>query len=377
MSNFFRITIVCSLIFFITCTPEPIDLDLKNRFGRLPESVIVPSDNPMTTQKIQLGKQLFWDPILSGNKDIACVSCHHPNHGYAENLDLSIGVGGEGLSNTRKEGVLVKRNSQTILNTAFNGIDGEGFYQANQAPMFWDSRSKSLEEQAIEPILSAEEMRGSIISEANILDTIINRLNTIPEYVRQFEEVFGEEGISKSNIGKSIAAFERTLIGADSRFDQYVAGDENAMTSLEIRGMLNFIEGGCVACHGGPMFSDYELHVLTVPENQKLEMVDRGDDNFAFRTPSLRNLAYTAPYMHNGVFNTLEEVIEFYDEVDSESQNPNISSSLRDVQLNQLDIPDDQKKSILAFLNSLNDLEFNDEIIKSVPSGLNPGGNID
>ena len=140
---------------------------------------------------------------------------------------------------------------------------------------------------------------------------------------------------------------------------------------------MNFIETGCVNCHNGPMFSDYQLHVLTVPENPKLSLLDDGNGQFAFRTPTLRNLAMTAPYMHNGTFNTLEEVLNFYDEVNGGSQNPNIPSELRDPHLSQLALADDEENSIIAFLNSLNDYDFDDEIVEQVPSGLHPGGAID
>ncbi len=361
----------------ISCTPEPIDLGVDDRFGALPATALTPIQNPYSPGKVELGKLLFWDPILSGNKDVACVTCHHPSHGYAEQLEFSIGVGGQGLSALRRNGTIVKRNSQTILNTAFNGITSDGYYNPEVGPMFWDNRSKSLEKQAIEPILSAEEMRGVQIPKEAILDTVIQRLERIPVYVALFEEAFGEHAITVENLGRAIAAFERTLITNQSRFDQYAAGKPNALSSFEIRGMMNFIETGCANCHSGPMFSDFELHVLTVPENDQLNILDDGDGSFAFRTPTLRNLGITSPYMHNGVFSTLEEVLEFYDEAADASQNPNVSSAQRDEKLRQLQLEDDEISSIIAFLKSLNDDHFDAEIIKEVPSGLHPGGNID
>ena len=177
-------------------------------------------------------------------------------------------------------------------------------------------------------------------------------------------------------MGRAIAAFERTLISNNSRFDQYARGDVGALSSLEIRGMINFSEVGCDNCHNGPMFSDYELHVLGVAENKKLNTPDDGDGTFAFRTPSLRNLALTAPYMHNGIFKTLDEVLEFYDDVDDEIQNPNITTSSRDEKLNRLKLQDDKVASIIAFLSALNDEDFDRTVPTSVPSKLNPGGNI-
>ena len=136
----------------------------------LPQTVKAPADNPQTPKKVALGRLLFWDPILSGKKDVACATCHHPRLGYAEDLDISIGVNGVGLGARRRFAPgntipFVKRNSQTILNTAFNGIDQSGQYDPAAAPMFWDLRAKSLETQALEPIKSFEEMRGDAYPE--------------------------------------------------------------------------------------------------------------------------------------------------------------------------------------------------------------------
>ena len=157
MSKLICTTALILFIGFYSCSPEPIELDAGNRFGQLPKTPTFPVNNTYATNKVKLGKFLFWDPILSGNKDVACVTCHHPNNGYAEQLDLSIGVGGTGLSESRQGGILVKRNAHTVLNTAYNGISSGGTYTPETAPMFWDNRSKSLEEQAIQPLLSAEE----------------------------------------------------------------------------------------------------------------------------------------------------------------------------------------------------------------------------
>jgi len=368
---------VVAIIFITSCAPEPIQLETDQRLGQLPETVLHPVDNATSPAKIALGKNLFWDPILSGNKDVACATCHHPQHGYAEQLELSLGVGGTGISESRINGKLVQRNSMSLLNTAYNGINSDGNYSPENAAMFWDNRNKSLEEQAIQPILSAEEMRGAIISEEAIIDTVLQRLKSIPEYHELFKAAFGENSITEQNIGRAIAAFERTLIANNSRFDQYVAGDALALTTKETRGMINFMEAGCINCHNGPMFSDYQLHVLTVPENPKLDAPDRGDGTFAFRTPSLRNVGLTAPYMHNGSFSTLEEVLNFYDEANEDSQNPNVPSADRDILLSKLNLPDDTEASIIAFLNSLTDEDFDKEILQEVPSRLQPGGNIE
>ena len=143
-----------------------------------------------STAKFELGQALFWDPILSGAKDIACASCHHPDFGYADGRQLSSGVDGIGLGPDRLNGVLVKRNAPTVLNTGFNGIDILGNYDPNTSPMFWDNRASGLEEQALLPVLSKEEMRGAIIAEMDILDTVVQRLTTIEAYHDLFERAF-------------------------------------------------------------------------------------------------------------------------------------------------------------------------------------------
>ena len=197
----------------------------------LPVSVKTPEDNPNSQQKVALGKLLFFDPILSGNKDVACATCHHPSNGYAEFLDISIGVNGKGFGSKRafvepNNIPPVKRNSHTILNTAFNGIDVGNRYEPEVAPMFWDKRVQSLENQALEPIKSFEEMRGHGYSEDEILTVVTDRLRAIPEYRSLFKKAFGSENaVNTVNMAKAIAAFERTLVTNNSRFDQYMRGD--------------------------------------------------------------------------------------------------------------------------------------------------------
>src|SRR5688500_6437009 len=179
---------------------------------------------------IELGRLLFWDPILSGSKDIACATCHHPDLAYADARDLSLGTGSMGLGAARRDVSggripVVKRNSPTVLNTAFNGLDGRrgrrrnvdetSLASVNQAaaPMLWDSRIRGLEAQALEPIKSREEMRGDAYSEASAVDTVLARLRAIPEYVALFKQAFGPDtSIGAEELGRAIAVFERSLV---------------------------------------------------------------------------------------------------------------------------------------------------------------------
>nr|WP_299382363.1 cytochrome c peroxidase [Allomuricauda sp.] len=358
-------------------------------FAALPTEVPVPLDNLPNTDKEILGKLLFYDPILSGDKDVSCASCHHPEMGYAEFLDISIGPNSNGLGSRRQfktpnQIPFVKRNAQTILNTAFNGMQGNHSPSAENAPMFWDDRVQSLENQALEPIKALEEMRGEHYSEDEILQEVINRLQSIPEYQELFKRAFGEDNpISISNLGKAIAAFERTLVTNDSRFDQYMNGDKSAISLLEKDGFEQFKKVGCANCHNGPMFSDYKFHVLGVPENKKLDFPDlgradkMGKDSFAFRTPTLRNLRFTAPYMHNGSFMDLRRVLEFYEDIaHGKVRNKNVPKSKFDPLVSELKLSVKEMSQIISFLNTLNDTNFDKTIPERVPSGLSVGGNI-
>ena len=351
----------------------------------LPAKVKSPKDNPLSNDKVELGRLLFFDPILSGDKDIACATCHHPDNGYAEYRDLSIGTNGQGFGIKRvfKEPnviPLVKRNAHTILNTAFNGIDTGNKYDPAEGPMFWDNRVVSLEKQALEPLLAFEEMRGPNYEEVEILDEITQRIKDIPEYVQLFSAVFIEDdAVSAKNIAKAIAAFERTLVTTNTRFDQYMRGDESAISLSERDGFALFNKVGCGKCHNGPMFSDYQSHVIGVPKNKKLTEFDRGiDETFAFRTPSLRNLRFTAPYMHNGQFNSLQEVLEFYEDIaGGKNGHEAVTREEIDPLIKELDLRDKDMLPIISFLNTLNDTEFDKAMPTSVPSGLPVGGNIE
>ncbi len=352
-------------------------------FSALPSQINAPSDNTLSQEKIVLGKLLFFDPILSGNKDVACATCHHPSHGYAEFRDLSIGVNGIGFGANRKFNSpntipIVKRNAHTVLNTAFNGMIDSVTSNPKKAAMFWDNRVSSLEAQALEPIKALEEMRGTKISKVDILDTIIQRLKNNKRYVELFTNAFpNKSSITTSTLSKAIASFERSLTTPNTRFDQYLNGDLNALSSSEKEGFETFKRVGCAECHKGPMFSDYKLHVLTVPENKKLSFADSALGDFKFRTPTLRNLRLTAPYMHNGTLNNLQEVVEFYEGIaGNKSRNPNVTAKKTDPLIRKMRLKTKDIHPIVSFLNSLSSNDFDKKIPQQVPSGLSVGGDI-
>ena len=366
-------------------------LTAQARFAALPIAPPAPADNPTTPDRVALGRLLFWDPILSGQKDVACATCHHPDFGYSDGLALSIGANGVGLGPSRAFAAghaaqPVKRNSQTILNVAFNGLTTEGA-QPKAAPMFWDLRVQSLETQALEPLKAIDEMRGSAFPEDRAIPAVVARLTAVPEYRRLFARAFGgNAAVTEQNLGRALAAFQRTLVATNAPFDRYMRGDTTALSPEQLRGMDRFGSAGCIQCHAGPMFSDFTAHVLGVPDSTNLAEPDSGvNKTFAFRTPSLRNLGATAPYMHNGAFATLPEVINFYQRISRgggrggarrRGVNPQVTRDQVDPLARALRMGGRGQRDLIAFLGALDDPAFDRTIPERVPSGLPVGGHL-
>lgn len=356
----------------------------RGTIAALPLEVLHPANNPFSKEKAALGRLLFYDPLLSGNKDVSCASCHHPEFGYAENIELSIGVSGQGLGYERffrrpEQIPFTKRNSQSLLNIGFNGINSDGEYDPLQAPMFWDLRATSLEDQSLHPIRQFEEMRGTGVDEKDILPQVLQRLRQIPAYRSKFAAVFGpDSAISETNLAKAIACFERTLISNQSKFDRYMRGETSALTISEKEGMELFLKAGCARCHNGPMFSDFKTHVIAAPETDKRKDIDSGFHNsFAFRTPTLRNLRFTAPYMHSGKLSTLDEVLTFYEDLRGKSlRTKHVQPEQLDTLAQQIKLDFKDISRIVEFLNALNDGNYDRDIPASVPSKLPVGGDI-
>lgn len=368
--------------------------------GVVPGGAQMPQIESPPAAQVELGRLLFWDPVLSGERDVACATCHHPDFAYADGRGLSIGPRAAGLGPDRidlSDGSIpvVKRNAQTILNTAYNGLTGRGRRRGQargplqvdptSAPMFWDSRTRSLEHQALEPIKAFEEMRGAAYPEEVAIDSVVARLRSLPEYETLFVDAFGPGLIDADRLAMALAAFQRSLIAVDSPWDRYQAGDRTALTPQEIRGMETFDRAGCDRCHGGPMFSDYRLHAEGVMEHPLLAEPDTSRGRLRFRTPTLRNVALTAPYMHNGTLATLEDVLEFYS--NGRSENPNVASGGgrrgrgdtptvdRDFR-RVANMTRQEMEDIVVFLRALSDDEFDRTVPERVPSGLEPGGRI-
>jgi cytochrome c peroxidase len=250
----------------------------------LPKTVPAPKENPTTPERVALGKLLFFDPRLSGNNKMSCATCHRPDKSFGDGLSLAKGASGKTL----------KRRTPSLLNV--------GFYST----FHWDGRVKSLEEQALLPIQAADEMNQD-------LDQLETKLNAVPGYAKQFQAVFGTK-VTRDAIAKSLAAFQRTLVTGPSPYDRYLGGEKNALSHEAKRGReLFFGDAGCAQCHNGPLLTDEKFYRLGVSHDKGRALVTgKAEDNYKIRTPSLRNVANTGPYMHDGSFKTLGDVLFFY-----------------------------------------------------------------
>ncbi|MFN0018008.1 MAG: cytochrome-c peroxidase [Pirellulaceae bacterium] len=254
------------------------------------KKVIWPEDNKHSSEKVALGKQLYFDKRLSRDDTISCASCHDPKKGWSNDDAFATGVRGQ------RGG----RSSPTIINSAYQELQ------------FWDGRAKGLEGQALGPIQNPIEMDMP-------LEDVVAKLNKIEGYKKQFQKVFGTD-VNSDGIAKAISAFERTVLSGGAPYDRFKAGDTKALSEAAQRGMKVFFgKGHCSACHVGPNFTDGAFHNIGVGMDQEKPDIGReehskqGGDRGSFKTPTLREIARTAPYMHNGTHKTLEEVVDYYD----------------------------------------------------------------
>lgn len=353
---------------------EALTPPVEQSVGALPEVVPHPDDNPTSEHKVALGRMLFWDPILSGNRDVACATCHHPDFAYADGRALSVGVDGLGLGPARVASIdaphIAGRNAMSVLDTAWNGLNVRGEIPGPaDAPMFWDNRARALEGQASGPIRNLDEMRGTQYDEAQIFPEVVRRLAEMPEYVALFDAAFGPAAVTETSVVRAIAAFERTLVARGSSFDRYMAGDDDAMTFAQKRGLVELVDRGCTSCHSGPMFSDFQLHTLRPGGGHGPHQGSSTAGGF-MRTASLRNVTRTPPYFQDGSLATLDDVFNFYVHVDRGG----------DPDLAGLDAPmpiePGARSDLKAFLGAISDAPYDRTIPERVPSGLHPGGSI-
>ncbi len=335
-----------SLLFCGSCSnesvqqyePTPLQLNIPPLFEQNILAPIIPSSNPLTVEGVALGKKLFFDPMLSGDNTQSCATCHAPQNAFTDETRFSDGI----------DGVFGNRNSMPLFNLAWN-------YNERFA---WDGRELSLERQAFEPVTNPIEMHSN-------WQEVAIKLQEDSEYPILFNLAFGTSAIDSTLVTKAIAQFERTLISGNSKFDRHLLNQET-LTPEELNGFNVFMDearGDCFHCHGNannPLWTDNLFH------NNGLDatFTDLGlgavtgdpSDNAKFRSPSLRNLRFTAPYMHDGRFATLDEVINHYSE--GLQASATIDPLMKKVDQGGVQLTDQDKADLKAFLLSLTDVEF-------------------
>ncbi len=315
-----------------TAAPGPTPYTLAIPSGM--PAMSIPADNPLSVEGIALGRRLFYDSILSGNRRMSCASCHKQEFAFTDGPDNALSTGIDGLKGTR--------NAMSLANLGF------------QRKFFWDGGAADLESQVIGPIQNTVEMHLA-------LPDMLARLNAHPEYPALFKQVFGSSAINTAMVMRALAQFERTLISANSKWDKFKRG-EATLTDAEVRGRDVFEhedKGDCTHCHAlGSTFSDFEFRnngIDSISADAGRALITLlGTDSGKFKTPSLRNIALTAPYMHDGRFKTLEECIEHYNTGFHNAKN--LDPALAPKQRGRLSAQD--KADLLAFLHALTDDAF-------------------
>ncbi|WP_297210326.1 MULTISPECIES: cytochrome c peroxidase [Thermodesulfovibrio] len=337
-----RVFLIASLVFACFLCLNAYASERKKSIEPLPQPPS-PKYNTTTPEKVELGKKLFFDRRLSGDGTTSCASCHDPEKTFTDASEISLSY-----PTTRNF-----RNAPTLINIAY------------AKSFFWDGRAKTLEQQAEFPIMSPFEMNQN-------LDFVEEEIRIVPEYREAFRRVFGQE-VNIKLIAKALAAFQRTLVSQNAPIDRYLRGDKNALSDEAKKGLEIFTgKGKCIKCHHGAYLSDQKFHALMVPENPKYANEEKfivtrryvakinkypdymnikedlgryfktkkKADYKAFKTPTLREVAKTAPYMHNGIFKNLDEVIEFFNKGGGEGNR----------ELKPLGLNDEEKRVLKIFL---------------------------
>ncbi|MGB6267596.1 MAG: cytochrome c peroxidase [Olleya sp.] len=346
MKNWITYSLLALLVFSCSKTdqtsayvPIPYQLEIPLLFEEKLIDPIIPLNNPLTVEGVALGKRLFFDNILSANNSKACASCHLPQNAFSDPNQFSTGVSGQ----------TGNRNSMPLFNLAWNFDD----------KYFWDGHALGLEQQALEPVIDANELGNTSWT------TVEEKLNNHPEYPLLFNQAFGTSNITKDLVTKAIAQFERIIISGNSKFDKFLNG-QATLTPQEQNGFDVFMDearGDCFHCHGNPnnpLWTNNQFHNngldVTFTDLGLGEVTGNPNDNGKFRSPSLRNLAYTAPYMHDGRFATLDEVIEQYSTGLQASST--IDPLMKKVSQGGVNLSTQDKADLKAFLLSLSDPSF-------------------
>lgn len=302
-----------------------------------PAEVPYPENNKPTAERVELGKLLFFDARLSKNNDISCATCHNPKTGWQDGVPLAVG----------DKGAVGSRNTPGILNAA---------YQMHQ---FWDGRAKSLEEQALGPIQADVEMNLS-------LDEALARLKNIKGYVQLFEKAYPGEGITKDTLAKAIASFERTIVSSDAPFDKYIKGDKNAISPEALKGWKVFSsdKGKCLNCHSGFNYTDGSFHNigLNSEDTGRFKLKERDSWFGAFKTPTLRDVAKTAPYFHNG---SVKDLFTATDMCAQGGENHNVRNY--STALHRLDVTKEEVEYLVEFMKALSSPDMKIDIPTKFP----------
>lgn len=321
-------------------TYETTPYELQIPAGLPSMDVFIPEDNPLTVEGVALGRKIFYDPILSGDNTQACADCHKQEFGFSDPHPLSTGI--DGIEGTR--------NAMAIINLGWN-----------QFGFFWDGRAVTLEDQALQPVVNPIEMNTT-------WPEVEAKLNASEEYKTLFKQAYGVDYIDSMTVAKAIASFERTLISGNSRFDQWYSQQSIQLTDQELRGYVLFQseDGDCFHCHTlGGFLTDNQFHnngldSLYVDEGRYL-VSGSSTDMGRFRTPTLKNIELTAPYMHDGRFFTLEEVMDHYNDhiLRSSTLNNFLDLHLDPHQnVGGLNLTQEDKAALVAFLKTMTDPDF-------------------
>ena len=312
-----------------------------------------------TPQQIDLGRYLFFDSVISADKDLSCAHCHHPDFALSDGRSRSIGRHGKGIGPSRSGAKELARGAPMLWNLTF------------QKDFFWDSRVSSLEQQIEAVFATPTEM-------AINPEQIIANLNAIPTYQKLFFEAFGSATIKFENVLTAIVAFETSLISLNSPYDRYIHGDHNALTAQELNGLHIFrsFASRCSQCHTPPLFTSGQVTTTGVPAAKGLAYdvgaeAITGESSLrgAFKVPSLRNIARSAPFMHSGQFNTLSEVVNFYNNEPGHAVSEQIDLTLHWHIVNPR-LKADEISDLVAFMGALTDETAIPKVPKNVPSRL-------
>jgi cytochrome c peroxidase len=284
----------------------------------------VPEDNPLLPARVALGRALFFDRRLSADESLACATCHNPERAFADRRRVSVGI----------SGAMGHRNAPTLVNRGFG------------ASHFWDGRASGLEAQVLEPIQNPTELGGP-------LEAAVSRLDRDTAYRDAFLTAFGGP-VTSAHVARALASYVRTILAGDAPMDRFLAGDHDALTPAARAGLDVFrSRANCTACHLGPTFTDEQFHNTGVAwrdgrllDEGRASVTGRDRDRGAFKTPTLREIARTAPYMHDGSLATLDNVIDFYDR--GGTPNPSLDPEIRPLKLTPF-----EKRALVAFLQSL------------------------